>query len=458
MRRATAALLSLAGCLGLPALGLVPACMPDVGTDPVPEALEFDPSGTPARIPEPTLLVVDPQTGRIDLGLAGIDVPEDCAAQPADEIANCEFNQYLESLDGFPSLSPARAPATAALDLATLEQPGDLVVVTVGGPAEGAAEPPAVAVGFEAEGNWLTVAPADGGWDVGRTVVIAVRGYDGGVRAEGGSAVVAAVLTALVKAAEPLTCGAATPAEIGADCPYFALLEPEAGAEGAREALVTLEAYRTQLAALGAWEAVAAAGLPKAEAAALWAFPIHSASVVELDPSLGAEPEVAGPRELRLAVNGPVDATTLTPFRLGFGGTVFLLDLTLLDAGEIAGGVPPFAVTFEDGALVLRAEADLVDGHLYGILITDGVTDPDGAALVPSPVTVLLRATGPLVDAEGHSTVDGVSDADAAELESGRLDLAELLDDELFVVLTKLARADLVYVYAFPFAAPAAAE
>lgn len=468
------------------ALLLPVGCMPDVGEDPVPEAIEFDPSGTPARIPEPILLVVDPQTGRIDLGLAGIDVPADCAAEPPEAVAGCEFDQYLESLDGFPSLSPARAPATAVLDLATLEQPADLVVLALRGP--GATEPSArpadpapeaapvpAAVGFDGDGRWLTLDPTPGGWPVGRTIVIAVRGYEDGVRAADGSLVVAAPLTALLKSDEPLTCGAPA-AEIGPDCPYFALLEPEAGAEGAREALVTLETYRGQLRALSAWDAAAAAGLPSAEAAALWAFPIHSASVIELDPSRGLVPQADGPRTLRLAANGPLDPATLRPFTPRDGGTVFLLDLTLLEQDDFAGGLPAFTAAFdagaageaseavaageagaagEHGAVVLQAAADLVPGHLYGVLVSDGVTDPGGQPLVPSPVTVLLRTRGALVDGAGRATVAGVSDADAAELEAGRRDLAELLDDPLFSLLTGLTREDLVYVYAFEHAAPA---
>jgi hypothetical protein len=69
--------------------------------------------------------------------------------------------------------------------------------------------------------------------------------------------------------------------------------------------------------------------------------------------------------------------------------------------------------------------------------------------LVASPVSVLLTLTAPLVDTAGHSTVSGVGDAEAAQLEAGRLGLAPLLDNPIFAPLTGITRANLVYAYAF---------
>ena len=91
--------------------------------------MEFDPNATPPRVSEPSFAVVNPTTGRIDLGLAGIDVPADCQAQTAMPPAQCEFNQYLESLDGFPTVAGARTPVSAALDTATATVPQNVAVV-----------------------------------------------------------------------------------------------------------------------------------------------------------------------------------------------------------------------------------------------------------------------------------------------------------------------------------------
>jgi len=430
----------------------VVGCEPEIATDPLPAAMEFDPSG---RVPEPNLLAIDPATGLIDMERAGVQVPPDCAAVPASAVADCEFNTWLESLDGFPTVSPTRAPAEAALDPATLAVPADVVVLDLSGPTVVTD----VAVTFDAEERWLEVVPAGGGWEPGRTYAVAVRGYADGVRTTDGREVVAAVLTYLVAADESLTCGAAEAAAIESDCPFYVLLAADLPDAEVRDALLLLEEHRTQLLARAVWTALAdPGGLPREEVAALWVFPTHSGSVVELDPTRGLVPQVRGARELRLPLRGPVDAATVRPYTLAGGagsGSVFLLDLTRLEAEDFAGGVPAFTAAVEDGALVLRADADLTPGHTIGVLVTDAVTSPAGRPLVPSPVTVLLRASGPLVDAEGHSAVTGVSAADAAELEAGRSDLALLLDNPLFAQLTGLDREDLVYVYAFDLA-PAA--
>ena len=95
----------------------------------------------------------------------------------------------------------------------------------------------------------------------------------------------------------------------------------------------------------------------------------------------------------------------------------------------------------------------MTDGHLMAILVTKGATG-GGRPLAAAPMTVLLRGRGKLLDDAGRSTVEGVSDADASQLEPGRTDLASLLDDQLFAQLTKLKREDIVYVYAFTFPNP----
>src|SRR6188768_396426 len=90
----------------LAALALVAsaaACTPDVANDPVPEALEFDTAASPPRAPQPTGLIVNPITGRIDFGLAGTPLPDDCSRAQSMSAAECQFDHYLETLDGFPS-------------------------------------------------------------------------------------------------------------------------------------------------------------------------------------------------------------------------------------------------------------------------------------------------------------------------------------------------------------------
>jgi hypothetical protein len=102
------------------------ACTPEIDTDPVPVVMEFDPNAKPPRVSEPSFLARDPATGKIDLGVAGIDVPADCSTQPALARAQCEFNQYLESLDGFPTVATARTPVGGPVDLPTATVPANV--------------------------------------------------------------------------------------------------------------------------------------------------------------------------------------------------------------------------------------------------------------------------------------------------------------------------------------------
>lgn len=429
---------------GLGALG-AHACAPAVGTDPVPEVMEMDPAASPPRAPEPTHVLLNPGTGLVDFALLGIAVPADCSAQGAMPQAQCEFYRYLQSLDGFPTVAPARAPASAALDLGTATVPDNVVVVD-----QGRGVVPGVRVGWSDRDRYLTVT-ARRGWDVGRLYVVGVRGYQRGVRAASGKRVVGSVLQLLLAQDRSLTCDAPSAAEIAPGCPFFRLLGRQMTPDGAAKSLFQLEALRRSYADLGAWAALGAAGLAKDETAVLWAFPTHRASVVELDPGSGAVPIVVGGGELRLGVKGTVDGATVTAFSVGRPGSVYLMDLTQVAAGDLEKGLPPFDATYEGGEIALRTREPLQPRHTYGILMTRGLTNAAGVPLVPSPITVLLSARGELVDATGHSNVSGVSDADARELEGGRTQFGALFDNPLIRALTGLRREDLVYLYAFPY-------
>ena len=451
MRRRTQTTLALGVALAA-LLGMDMGCV-HVGEDPLPEIIKFDP--TTGEVPQPTILVINPETGLIDLSLAGIDVPEDCSTLPATAVAQCEFNQYLETLDGFPTTLGASAPSSAPLDMATVTVPDNLLVLDESG--GGIMPPESLSVTFDATDDLLRIIPNEG-WEVGRTYVVAVRGYGDGVKAADGSDIVADVVFYLLRQPESLTCGAVTADDISDDCKFYELLvqqDPEHPDE-VRANLVALEQTRQMMESAGLWDALDLFGIPRDEVAVSWAFPIHTASVAELQPAMGMLPEVRSSSQIFIPVKGTLDASSLTRFSLGQqDGTVFLLDLTALAAGNVAGGLPEFEPTSTDGGILLTAQADLTDGDLYCIILKNTITNQDDQGLVPSPTTVLLRTRGILVDDQGHSTVAGVSDADATALEAGRLQLAELLDNEQFIALTGLEREDIAYIYAFTFPNPA---
>jgi hypothetical protein len=430
-------------------LALWLGCTPDVGNDPIPAVMEFEPMASPPRVPEPTHVIINPGTRHIDFSLGGIPVPADCAA-PTLPIprAQCEFYQYLQSLDGYPTLTPARTPATAALVPATLSAANVVVVDAITKQVVSD-----VAVGFDPASKYILIQPTKG-WSLGHLYVIGVRGYASGVKATGDREVVASIPYYLLKQDGSISCGATSAAAVADTCPPYQLLATNVGDGPARASVVQLEALRASYAQLHTTELLEqVGGIPQAELAVFWAFPAHSSPVAELDPKAGLVPRVVGDHELRVAVKGMLDPATLIPTTAGKPGTVTLLDLTAAAGADLVAGLPPFDVAYESGAVVLRTRAPLVAGHQYGVFLGTGVTSTDGKGLVPSPVSFLLTARGPLV-AGGKSTVSSVPDPDAMLLEVGRAGLVDLFDNPLIMALTGLDRAKVAYVYAFPYGAP----
>jgi hypothetical protein len=431
----------------LVAAALACACTPDIDTDPLPEVMEFDPAASPPRVSEPSFVVRDRTTGLIDLGLAGIDVPADCSGQPATAIAQCEFNQYLESLDGFPTAAGARAPVSAAVDLTTATVPGNVAVIE----KLSKQRIDDVTVSFDSVGRYLQVAPRRS-WPAGGFVWIAVRGYDNGIRA-GGSEVVASVVYNLLKREDQLTCGAQSVEAIPDSCPYLALLAQQMSAAAARASLAQLEPLRQAMAGFEAWTLSAVpGGIPKAEAAMVWGFPLHSNPVIDLNPTAGLVPQPTGADGIRLVVNGELDPATVSAFRLaGAVGPVVVMNLSELAEMRAASAFPAVTASYQDGAIVIKADAPFVAGKTYGIVVTKGAQSPKGLPLVRPPVSVLLMARGPLVNA-GKSTVSSVSDADAMALEGGRQQLGPLLDNPTVFgagSFTNIKREDIAYLFAF---------
>lgn len=457
------------------------ACTPDIPNEAPPAIVEmsFDPTGEPALAYEPTALAIDSTTGLIDFSLAGIDVPgvpEDvampvdpaaCQEQTELSVAQCELYQYLERLDGFPTLTAAKTPVAGSLDMASIEVPDDLFVLD----AVRAQALTELNVTLDEEHQALVFEPATG-WDIGATYVVGVRGYADGITGADGEQVVSSLIYSLLKLERSLTCDATTAETVDVRCefyalfatdPRFAALPPAERQEAIGATLVDLEQlrllYRGELpdVPLDAWTTLEqAAEMPRDEVAILWTFPTHTSSVFELDPTKGLVPHVTGPSEIRVGFKGSVDPATLSAFGpLNAGGTVVLINATQA-ATDPVGGLPAFDVAVDGQELVLTTVAPLAAGDQYIVVLSNEITDDEGRSTVPSPITVLLRTRGALVDDDGRSVVDGLPDADAAELEAGRVELSELLDDPLVSALSTtetrpngLTRELIAYLFAF---------
>lgn len=427
------------------AMGLAVAaagCTPSIAKDPVPAAMEWD--ATPPRVPSPSLLLVNQMTGRIDFSLAGIDVPGQCAAQSELPQAACEFDQYLQTLNGFPTTTTAMAPASEALDPATLTLGTNVVAVTATG------APANVAVGFDPLSNFLTVAPQPT-WELGTLTWFAVRGYDNGVRTTTGAPVVGSPTMSLLKQESPLDC-MLSDSQLDRSCPTYDLLLSQ-GLDPAKAVatLRQLEAARLAYLMYGAWDAVAAAGIPKSEVAVLWGFPTHTNSVVEVNAPAPI-PQIVAPNQIQVAVHGAIDPATVVPFLVRQQmGTIVLMDLDAVQKSDLVNGLPPIDAQVVNGNIVITGQNPFPANHTIGLFFTNGLRDPAGHPLVASPVSVLLTLQGSLVDSAMHSVISGLSDAQAAVAEAGRRQLQPLFDNAALTGLTGINRGNLVYCFAFNF-------
>jgi hypothetical protein len=439
-----------AGQLALAAV-LNPACTPDIDTDPLPEVAEFDPAASPPRVSEPTLAIINPATGLIDLRATGVVVPADCHTQMVMPEAQCEFDQYLQSLDGFPTTGVvARTPFSAALDPATTTVPTNVAAVQV------QAGVPALVTDatlkFDDVGKYLEVHPKADSWPSGALVWIGVRGYANGVKTTTGSQVVASVPYNLLKRDESLFCKQ-TAATVDASCGYFALLAQQMAPEAARASLGQLESLRTAMNAYHGWELLAGVGIPKAEAAVLWGFPTHSGPVIELRPPL--QVPVVKSDEIQLAVNGAVDPATVIAFQPTVqAGSVYLMNIAALMMGNLRDGFPEMTATFANGVITLKTAAPLVPGGAYAVIVSNQVKGPTGKAMVAPPVSVFLKSRGALSVA-GKSQVSSLPDEQALALETmGRAPLVALLDNAMLGLVTGLNRGNISYLFAFTVEAP----
>jgi hypothetical protein len=329
-------------------LWLAGACAPSIPEDPAPAYMQWDPA--PPRVPSPTGLIVSPATGRIDFGLAKIDVPTNCAVPGSLSRAQCEFDQYLQTLNGYPTVTPAAAPASSPLAPATLTLGGNVVVVTGDG-----APVPDVTFRFDDLSGLLTVTP-NTTWNLGQTYWLAVRGYDAGVRTTSGAEVVGSPTDFLLKQETPLTCGAADPNQLDDSCPAYDLLASRGLAHADIVAtLVELESARLSYLTAGAWDLVAAAGIPKSEVSVLWGFPVHTASVAELAA------RVTAPDTIVVPVHGTLDPATVVPYIPQHQtGPVVVMDLTAVGAGDLLHGLPTVAAQAADGGVVITGAAPFV--------------------------------------------------------------------------------------------------
>jgi hypothetical protein len=396
----------------------------------------FDPST--GDIPSPSDLVRDPDAGKLDVPIT-----------PGLNPAEAEFRAYLNTLDGFPTSTPALVHFSGAIAPDSITEQSLLVWKL---DAHGVPTSLALAPTYSDAEKSLTLLPK-GGWDRGTTYVVALRGGTKGLKGATGEPVVAAPAFYFLRAGKDLSQHPwALPGDTLADKQASAdqLEAVRQGIEPMLQSVVTTEHWTRE------------------EIAVLFSFTTTKHNALEFDPLSGVIPL---PNDLLLdptthLVSVPADPAD-TPAQAvlkaslntldGFSTTGILAAQTTapIDAANAATprsirlfelSTPPTEVTglrrylYRDNQHVFAAiRADGFDdsgNHVaptvlkpkttYAWVVT-GQRGTDGAPVDAQPVGALLRLKASLVK-DGKSQVSGIADADAQRLEPLRAKMVPLLD------------------------------
>jgi hypothetical protein len=442
--------------------------------------IEFDPAASPAVVPLPNDLAINPATGKVNAPLTGTP-------------ANQEFTKdFLNTLDGFPVATPAIATASDPLDASSVSAAtvlvNDLTVAAGGGNPQVAVTPV-----FDPSTNSIVVQPPNGAWTKGHDYEVVILGGPNGVKDANGGTVYGSATFALARSATPVvTCAGST---LDSSCRSNTNLVPD-------DAQATqLEQLRQGYAPL--FTALEGAGITRDNVASLWTFKIVSQAELTFDPlnsvipfpnDLATKPLSDGGVQLNLpypasallpdggpdltnpqaqlvfglnTLNGfsttaPIvtensdslpaltDGAHVDPASLAAAGAVNVVELvngagsnhsapefiaclncassnalTPLPDGGISpqpdGGFPP-------EQLQIVPTAPLDESSRFAAYVSTDVKSTDGKNVAASPTFALFRMSNPLVDSGGHSTVQGVSDQQAQGAEPIRQALKPAFD------------------------------
>ncbi|MCL2778616.1 MAG: hypothetical protein FWD73_11480 [Polyangiaceae bacterium] len=464
-----------------PIFVLLAACSPDIESAPPSSVnaivVQFDPGAAVPVVPQPNDLARDPTTGKIV-------VP----ASPTDTPAQVEFNRdYLGNLTGFPLESTAQVLVTGDLDPQSVNPQSVLAFDLTDVTSEGAPTPQGIKL--QVAGQSIVVAAPDGGWTRAHQYAMVVVGGPNGVRGAKNENVIGSQTWYLVSGTTPLvTCSdlASPTCAPTVDIIPSTETDIEARLVDQTHKAITLEQIRRGYAPLlGALEAQ---GIARQNVAILWTFTVVDAGEMTFDP---ANQVIPFPNDVLLAngqVNLPNPSTgaPLTPddcassdatLQLycglntldGFSTTAPLISensdtlgaalqaninpdslagqsvglLRMASRAPEAGKTDPnytpclncMSSKDTNGNLLdnpqqlqWKLNAPLDEQTTYFAYVTSGVTDDENKPVIATAAMALVRLSNPLVDENGKSTVNIVSDEQAAQLEPLRVALKPAFD------------------------------
>ncbi|HEX8701698.1 MAG TPA: hypothetical protein VF815_22915 [Myxococcaceae bacterium] len=451
--------------VGALALGGV-SCAPDIKQDPPPDntVAQFDPASSPAVVPLPNDLAINPATGLVN---APID--------PSAPAAQQEFTRdYLNTLNGFPT-SAVATTKIPDLDETTINANTvrfiDLLQGTV-------IATPSVTptTSYDAATGTLSIAPPATGWPKGGRYAIALVGGPDGLKGKNGKPVVGSSVWGLASSSEPLvTCEDLTAPNCQTATEIIPSTETDPAAKLADQTAKALQLEQLRRAYRPLLDALEQQGVVRNDVVLLWTFRIMNmpeatfnlstdpATLVvpfpndlAIDPATGKvnlqAPPGASPLQQQLFQGlrtldgfsttsaivsessntlGPIDTgSRLDPGSLE-AGTRFIK----LTPGGTQPNVKPCLSCVSSGPvsaanpqqLQFVPQVPLDEKSRYAVVMTTDLKDERGRKVAPAGAFALLRLANP-VSVDGKSQVSGVPDALALALEPQRQAIKPLFD------------------------------
>lgn len=433
----------------------------------------FNPAATPPVVPAPTDLV------RVG---GKLQIPVDPAE--AENGALATFNNYLRGLDGFPPDSTASTTFSGAIDPASLDEG---VVIFDATTNTVLTAPAAVAKLEPSSGNTELVITTQSRWRNGHTYFVGLFSWQDsgtlrGVRTADGKAVLTDTAFALLRSQTPLYARCQDAANPDCVCQNLA----DSACHAVVDGLTNPQAQQLEATRLGIQPIIKTVlglkGRALGELVMGWSFTISTRSFAVFDSGRGQIPFPSNLLLSNMGMGSPTaDATVNVPIlptddprtralKMGLntldgftttGSVQFPVDSAVqgaapvdIDAASVVPGKTAFLVNLSlptsqpsYRAQPLRALLDpvnsvsgfggqiwvtprsplLSDRTTYAAVLTTGIKDQNGGKLVPSPVTLLISQSSPLVTTDGKSAVPTIPLAQAQQLEQLRQALSPLI-------------------------------
>jgi hypothetical protein len=447
--------------VGAMALGGV-SCAPDIKQDPPADNVvaQFDPAASPAVVPSPNDLAINPATGLV---AAPID-PQAPAAQQ-------EFTRdYINTLNGFPT-SVVATTKIADLDEITINTDTvRFIDLLAGTPIARPGVTPAIK--YDAETDTLSISPPATGWPKGGRYAVALVGGANGLKGTNGKPVVGSPVWGFASSSEPLvTCEDLTAPNCQATTEIIPSTETDPAKRLEDQTATALRLEQLRRAYRPLLDAISSQGVERNDIVLLWTFRIMDMPEATFDPAASVIPFpndiLLDPVTKKVKLPIPPNASPLQQQLLmglntldGFSTTSAVVSEnsetrgpidtgSRLDSGSLAAGTMFIKLTPGGTAPNVKAclscvssgpvsannpqqlqfvpQVPLDEKSRYAAIMTTALKDERGRRVAPTGAFALVRLSSPLVQ-DGKSQVSGVSDANANALEPLRAGLKPLFD------------------------------